>query len=34
VADEFMQALELFDLAREAKEKGKTLALKDKYQGI
>lgn len=34
VADEFMQALELFDLAREAKEKGKTAALKDKYGNI
>jgi hypothetical protein len=34
VADEFMQAIELLDVAREAKEKGKTLALKDKYQNI
>ncbi len=34
VADEFLQALELFDLAREAKEKGKTLALKDKYKRV
>ena len=34
VADEFMQALELFDLAKEAKETGKTLALKDKYRNI
>lgn len=34
VADDFLQALELFDLARQAKETGKTLALKDKYKGV
>ena len=34
VADEFLDALELFDLARHAKEQGKTLALKDKYKSI
>lgn len=34
VVDEFLQALELFDLSRQAKEQGKTLALKDKYKGI
>ena len=34
VADDFIQAVELFDLSREAKEKGKTAALKDKYKNI
>lgn len=33
-ADGFMQAIGLFDIAREAKEKGKTAALKDKYEKI
>lgn len=34
VADEFLEALELFDLAHQAKEKGKTFALKDKYKNL
>ena len=34
VADDFLRTLEYFDIAREAKEKGKTIALKDKYSKI
>lgn len=34
VADDFIQALDLFDIASEAKRQGKTHALKDKYKNI
>lgn len=34
VADKFLNAIDMFDLAREAKEAGKTAALKDKYKNI
>jgi len=34
VADEFLKALELFELAREAKEAGKLAAIKDRYQAL
>ncbi len=34
IADDFIQAVELFDVARQAKEAGKTHAIKDKYNNI
>ena len=34
IVDNFNQAIDLFDIAREAKEAGKTMAIKDKYKNI
>ncbi|MFQ5646266.1 MAG: hypothetical protein ACE5GM_04995 [bacterium] len=34
VADEFLKALELFELAREVKEAGKLAAIKDQYKSL